>query len=493
MALYGGIELPDKPDPENVRRLDLLPIPMLRKMQINGFRIDPPHFAALSSRLNARMADLRADILNEIPAEALDRFLEVSGGFEDDNDESETVDNGPLNVESGAEIARLLYDIFHLERTVGVKVKKTKGGDRLSTGKKTLEQLKREHPVVPLILEYRENSKLESTYARSMVRRAKFHPKGKDCRECGRHHWSDEWRVHTKLLTTRTVTGRTASKEPNLGNIPARSALGREIRAGFIASEGHVIAQRDFAQIELRLGADRSGERNMLRIFERDGDIHTDTAMRAFGLTEDKIDKLLHRAPCKNVNFAVFYGITDEGLLDLMADTFSKSGTRMPEWMDKTWCQKFIELWFTLYPDMRAYLDEEESKARRYGIVWTAAGRVRRIPEVRSYHSYIQSAGVRQGCNHGIQGFSADIMKLAMGETEDRLNVLQDEYLVESAPLMTIYDELLIETPEDDGETIEALLGEVFENVLFCRESGRSLCRVPIKSDGKLMERWVKD
>ncbi len=456
-----------------------------------GWRIDPDHFRELSGRLTARMADLRADITNEIPAEALDRFLEVSGD-EDSGEDGTEAEQDPFNVESSAEIARLLYDVLRLDRTAGVKVKKTKGGDRLSTGKKTLEQLKREHPVVPLILEYRENSKLESTYARSMPRRARWHPKGKDCPECGRHHWTGEWRVHTQILTTRTATGRLASKNPNLQNIPARSELGREIRAGFIASEGHVIAQRDFAQVELRLGADRSGESNMLRIFADDGDIHMDTAMRAFNLPVEKLDKLMHRAPCKNVNFAVFYGITDEGLLDLMADTYSKSGVRMPEWMDKHWCAEFIEKWFTLYPGIRAFLDAEESKARRYGIVWTATGRVRRIPEVRSYHSHIQSAGVRQGCNHSIQGFSADLMRLAMGEVQERLDLLAT-YDIPGVPLMVVHDEMLIETPEDHGETISALLGECFEQVLFCRATGKNLCKVKIKSDGKLMDRWLKD
>lgn len=488
MSLYGSVELPDRPDPANVQKLDLLPIPMIRRMMRFGMRIDPEHFRALSAKLTNRMADLRCEILNEIPGEALDRFLELS----DDDETEDEVDQSPVNVESGADVADLLYRVLGLHETTGVKVKKTKGGERLSTGKKTLEQLKREHPVVPLILEYRENSKLESTYARSMPRKARLHPRGPDCPLCGRRHYSDEWRVHTQILTTRTATGRLASKSPNLQNIPARSELGREIRSGFIPSDGHVLCQRDFAQIELRLGADRSGESNMLRIFAEGGDIHTDTAMRAFNLPEDKIDKLAHRAPCKNVNFAVFYGITDEGLLDLMADTYSKSGARMPEWMDKHWCADFIDKWFRLYPEIRAFLDAEESKARRYGIVWTAFGRVRRIPEVHSYHSYVQSAGVRQGCNHSIQGFSADIMRLSMGELEDRLLALED-YGIESAPILSIHDELLIETPEDNGDTIEALLGEVLGNALLDRKTGKHLSKVPILSDGKILTRWTKD
>jgi DNA polymerase-1 len=496
MSLYAGIELPDKPSPENVRKLDLLPVPMLRRMMRFGMRIDVPHFADLSFRLGSTMDDLRCEIVNEIPPEALDRFMEAALPEEDSDSDDAPVTDDPFNVESSARVAELLYDVLGLHLTRGVKIKTTKGGN-LSTGKKGLEQLKREHPVVPLILQYRECSKLKSTYADSMPRHAKLHPHGPDCPLCGRHHWTDEWRVHTQLLTTRTATGRTASKNPNLGNIPARTKLGQEIRAGFRASEGCVIAQRDFSQIELRLGADRSGDENMLRIYLNDGDIHVDTAMRAFDRTEEEVStgqgKLLYRAPSKNVNFAVFYGITGSGLLDLMAATFATAGAPLPDYIDERWCDQFIAKWFSLYPGVRRYLQREEEKARRFGIVWTAAGRVRRIPEVRSFHSYIQEAGVRQGCNHGIQGYSADLMKLAMGEVEDRLGVLQDEYLIEAWPLMTIYDELLIETPEERGETIEALLEEVMDHCLDDRQTGERMCKVPIRSDGHCMLRWQKN
>jgi|WetSurMetagenome_2_1015567.scaffolds.fasta_scaffold01696_14 DNA polymerase I-like protein with 3'-5' exonuclease and polymerase domains len=812
MALYGGIELPNVPDPENIRKLDLIQLPMIRAMMRFGMRIDKPHFAELSSRLNVRMADLRCDILNEIPAHALDRFVAALDDGDEDS-ESEIADIVPpeFNVESSRKVAELLYDVLGLQHTKGVKVKKTKGGKRLSTGKKTLEQLKREHPVVPLILEYRECSKLGGTYAQSMPRKARFHPKGLDCPLCGRRHYSDEWRVHTQITTTRTATGRTASKNPNLANIPTRTKLGQEIRAGFIASDGCVIAQRDFAQIELRLGADRSGDANMLRIYKRDGDIHVDTAMRAFDKSEAEVStgpgKMLYRAPSKNVNFAVCiskgqpvltnrgcipiekvtpgmllwdgvgwvshsgvipkgirkvieyeglkatadhkvwvqdgrvlclaqavaercqlatggieetpvrytadqelalgqqshggysslhrlwqgghdssvqseegvdsalylseapeisgsckasslaiaplyshqttllestlrilgklrrpwhreqvqdigrvcslranqsaaqelqggghrknrqrwtlrarqsalgeeriqstehpkkclgglqgestnssgfalalnkglpgfssepdtyqefgggrrivainpyqdstqemetevydilnagprrrftvsgklvsncYGITGAGLLDLMGVTFATANLSLPDFMDEPWCARFIDKWFTLYPGMRRYLDDEESKARRFGIVWTAAGRVRRIPETQSCHSYIQEAGVRQGCNHSIQGYSADLMKLSMGESWERLEQMRHDYGILAWPEQTIYDELLIETAEDNGEAVEAMLEEVMDGVLIDKVTGVSYCQVPIRSDGKLLTRWTK-
>lgn len=491
MALYAGIELPDRPDPENVRKLDLLPVPMVRAIQRWGWRIDPDHFRELSGRLTARMADLRADITNEIPAEALDRILEADSDDGSDEDEPPAEGLG-FNIESSAKVAELLYTTLRLDRTSGVKVKKTKGGDRLSTGKKTLEQLKREHPVVPLILEYRENSKLESTYARALPRIARFHPKGKDCPECGRFHWTDEKRVHTQILSTRTPA-RFSSKNPNLQNIPIKGDLGKEIRAGFISSVGHRIAQRDWSQIELRLLADRSGDPVLVEVYRTDGDVHERTADGLFGDSEGSTDAVTRRISAKTANFSIVYGTTEVGLYEQLCDSFSRLKITFPDWLSEIGCKKLIEDWYGLYSGVRAYLDGEESKMRRWAIVWSAAGRVRRIPEVRSYHSHIQSAGVRSGCNHSIQGFAADLMKLAMGEIHERLVMLDRDYGIQAFPTMTIHDELLIEAPEDDVETIQALLGEIMDNVLFDKQSGKNLCKVPIRSDGKILERWTKN
>jgi DNA polymerase I-like protein with 3'-5' exonuclease and polymerase domains len=535
LALYGSILLPNRPDPANIQRLDVLPLPFIGKMMRYGMRIDVDHFRALEHSMSERMTQLRKDIVSVIPPDALERFMEVSSGWGDEDDASGTTDDfrnsdtedeaagagGPtlsdsfggsagkltgrpgstlnalpsdsaFNVESPKQLAELLYDVLGLQNR-GVQVKKTKSGDRLNTGKKTLEQLKREHPVVPLILQYRENSKLKGTYAVSLPKRAKLHPKGPNCPLCGRKHYTDEMRVHSQVLTTRTATGRTASKNPNLANIPARSKLGGEIRAGFIASEGCVIAQRDFSQIELRLLADQSGDPRMIAIYLEDGDIHIVTAMGTFNITDPaKVDKLLHRAPSKNTNFAVGYGITGAGLLDLMAVTFATAGQQMPDYMTEQWCEEFIAKWFALYAGVKRFLDREEEVIRRHAISWTPLGRVRRIPEVRSCHEWIQEAGVRQGRNHKIQGYSADLMKLAMGEADERLAELL-EYGIDAWPLMTIYDELLIETPEDHGDVLEYMLEDVMDNVLVDKQTGKLCCKVPIKSDGKIMQRWTKE
>ena len=488
VSLYGGIKLPDRPDPVNIQKLDLLQLPMIRDIVRYGFRIDPEHFRSLSSRLCARMAELRRDITSEIPAASLDRFIDLTDEDTDDDPDSPPPE---FKVESSKQVAELLYEVLRLDQTEKVKIKKTKSGDRLSTGKKTLEQLKRAHPIVRMILEYREASKLDGTYARTMPRHAKFHPRGPDCPLCRRRHYTDELRVHTQLMTTRAVTGRICSKSPNLANIPTRSKLGQEIRAGFVASDGHTLAQRDFAQIELRLMADASGDEVMLQVYRDDGDIHLETAMRTFNLPADRIDKLLHRAPSKNTNFAVCYGITGPGLLDLMASTFSTAEQPMPDFMTEHWCDGFIQNWFGVFKGVRRHLDREEEKARRFACVWTKCGRVRCIPNVRSTHSYVQEAGVREGNNHSIQGFSADLMKLAMAELHDRLRDLST-YGIEGYPVMTIYDELIVETPEEHGETIESAMEEVMDNVLVDKSTGILQSKVPIKSDGHLMQRWIK-
>jgi len=518
MSLFGGVELPNRPDPDNIRKLDLLPIPMIVKMQRYGMMIDKDHFEDLSLTLNTRMAELRRDITSQIPAESLDRFCDVLDATDeaDDNDAELLVEGvrREFAVDSSKQIAELLYDVLQLHLSTTAKIKKTKGGDRLSTGKKTLEQLKRDHPVVPMFLEYRECSKLDGTYARTMPRKARFHPGGDDCPVCGRFHYQDQWRVHTRIKTTRAVTGRTASDSPNLANIPARSKLGGRIRAGFVAPYGFVMAQRDLSQIELRLMADRSGDPTMIDIYMKDGDIHIATAAGTFGLNyndlmamlgrkdaglltpEEKVywDEfaLYKRAPSKSTNFAVVYLITGLGLLDLMSVTFSSANMPMPSYMDEDWCNAFIDKWFGLYDQVQKYLNAEEEKIRRFGIAWTPCGRVRRIPEVRSCHRYIQEAGLRQGCNHGIQGYSAEVMKLIMGEVNYRLEILEKEYNIPSYPLQTIYDELLIESEEDHGELIQCIMAEVMDNVLTDKQTGINMCRVPIKSEGKIMSAWVK-
>lgn len=502
MSLYGGIALPGCPDYENVRKLDQLPIPMIRRMMRLGVGLDIPYCHGLTSMLEKDMSELRVDIACEIPPDRLDEFVSKSFSI-DDSTQAAVASRvlgpeagfsywSPINVESGDQIARLFYDVLNIGKNL--QLKKTKGGDRISTGKKQLELLKKEHPVVELVLRYRERSKLRNTYTLKLPKIAVFHPRGKCCPVCELPHIADSWRVHTEILTTRTDTGRLASKNPNLQNIPARTELGRLVRQAFIPTPGHVLVACDYAQIELRLLAHCSQDPVMIQAF-RDGlDIHLVTAMHAFGITNPlKVDKLLHRAPCKNVNFGIVYGLTESGLYDLMAITYATAGRPLPPEITPGWCGEFIRDWFGVYREVEPYMEKQYYRARRYGCTWTEFGRTRLVPEVKSVHKWIQSAGLRQAGNAPIQGTAADVMKVGMARVDNEVLVPLYEQGVWAWPLLPIHDELLSEVEEDYAEYVLERKGEEMGLSMTNEQTGRDLCRVPICSDGKVMDRWRKE
>lgn len=475
--LFGGISLPGHPDPENIRCLDTQIVRQISLMERKGIAIDVPMLQSLSSTLGIRMAELRRDIVEYIPADKLEAF--TSDG-----------DAISFNVESPQQLGELLFT--HLGVGRGKRLKTTKSGDRISTGKKQLETLKRDHPVIPLILQYRECSKLKSTYTDALPTLAKLHNKG-DCRICGYKHSEDHPRIHTSILTTRTDTGRLASKRPNLQNIPARTKLGREVRKAFIAERGKLLVGYDYAQIELRLLAHAAQESNMMRIFQEGGDIHLDTAMRAFEITDpSKVDKMLHRAPCKNVNFGVAYGLGAPGLYDLMAVTYAVAEVPLPAWLDVEWCENFILKWFDLYPDAKEYFDLQHYRARRYGITWCMFGGVRRIPEVRSVHERVVQAGLRQAGNNPIQRGAAGVFKLGMIRTQAMFDRLEADHGIRVDPLLPIHDELIVEVDEEWAEEVGVWQGHEMAEALRDMESGEYCCRVPIGVDGKTSERWEK-
>lgn len=504
MSLYGNVNLVGRPDLANIQKLDLLPIPMIRRMERYGIAIDIPYFADLTDRLEREMNVLKADIADCIPPDRLDDFLDKSDSIED---------WCPINVESGAQLAELLFDMLEVGR--GKQLKTTKSGDRLSTGKKQLEILKKDHPVIPLILQYRERSKMRNTYTIKMPKVAKFHPAGTCCPVCELSHKVDTWRVHTTLTTTRTDTGRLASKNPALQNLPARTELGRLVRAGFIASPGYVLVTRDYAQIELRLLAHCANDAIMQEIFRTGGDIHIATACSAFDLdyayymllsgkksagtlTPDEKKLwgdfgLQKRAPCKNVNFGIVYGLTETGLYDQMALTYATAGLPLPDYITVEWCKQFIQTWFGIYNDVEPYMSTQSYRARRYKMVWEQLGRIRRVPEVSSVHSWIRSAGLRQAGNMPIQSLAAGVMKIGMARVED--NVLLP-WLADGVwcwPLLPVHDELVIEAEEDYAEGLGELIGDELNLSMTDTKTGRNLCSVPIKSDGKVMARWQKD
>lgn len=478
MSLFGHIELPGAPDLENVRKLDVLPIPMIRRMSRLGIAIDPDYFDCLTDQFSMEMDRLEKDISSYVPAWALGQFCSSADAVE------ALEGDASINANSAEQIAKLLFDVLKVGRDK--KLKTTAGGKRLSTGKKQLELVRLEHPVVPLILDYRERSKLISTYTRTLPRIARFHPHGSDCPVCGLTHLAPSWRVHTEFTSTRADTGRFSSKNPNLQNIPARTTLGELVKAGFLAGEGMRLVSCDFSQIELRCLAHLAEAHSMIQVYLDRGDIHDNTGRKVFGLPADvKPDKLKHRMASKRTNFGIQNGTTEKGLYLQLVMDYGTSGLTVPDWLTEEWCKWFIEQWLATYPEVPAYFDLQYYRARRYGMIWDAFGRVKLIPEVRSTHSWIRSSGLRQAQNMPVTSTAAGQMKLAMAEAEQTLMELVDAG-VWVWPLLTVHDQLMVETEEDAAEEVGEQISNVFAGVM------RDQFRVPIEADAEILQRWQK-
>lgn len=482
MPLFGGVTLPGKPDLDNVRLLDRLPIPTIMRMERTGIAIDIDYVKDIESMFDGEMRELEKDISYYIPREELFRFSST------ELDEDDSIE---INADSSEQISDLLFNVLRIGKDK--KLKSTKAGKRISVDKKQLEGLKYEHPVIPKILAYRQRSKLKSTYCKGLIKAARYHPRGRNCPECGMYHNTSHYRVHTELPTTSTDTGRLASRRPNLQNIPIRSYLGALVRRAFIATPGRKLISTDFSQIELRDLAHCANCESMIEVYLNDGDIHEQTCIDCFGVTKDKIDKVSHRIPSKTANFLTSYGGSGKALVVQLMLAFSNlidegKLSAIPSWLSEDWCNVFIEKWFNVRPEVKEYMDLQTYRARHYRLVWSLTGRVRLVNEVCSCHSWIRAAGCRQAGNHPIQELAAAQMKLVMGET--------NELFPEGGscwPLLSIHDQLIFEEDEDKAEDSNELIGAVFDSVMIDKDTGEDLSRVPIKSDGEVMDRWEKE
>ena len=491
MSLYGGVELVGRPDLENVRKLDLLPLPQIARMERVGIGIDLDYLARVGSDFDSLMAKYQREISNYIPQEALDQF--VSGDLDEDGESSIEI-----NANSAQQIRQLLFSLLNISSE---GLKQTDAG-LVSTGKKNLEMRRSDHEVVPLVLAYREVSKLKS-FCKSLPKFAKFHNQG-ECLVCERHHANAHHRLHGQILTTRAETGRLSMKKPNLQQIPKRSKLGRRIRAAFIAPPGRRLVSVDFSQMELRDLAHLANASSMIQVYWDNQDIHTFTACRAFGKDYDHYADLAFREqsltgtekldwedfaanmrlPSKNLNFMIVYGASWKGLQAQLA----LSGI----YWDEATCKDFIQRWFGLYPEVNDYLNTQEYRARRYGCVWTPCGRIRLVPEIRSCHPYKRSEGVRQAGNMPVQGANAEQTKLVMGELEEEYEHMRAAGIDVEA-LLPIHDEIISETDEEQAEVIgDSIIAPVFRNVMVDKQTGENLWRVPINADAKVSERWAK-
>ncbi|MGI5933819.1 MAG: DNA polymerase I [Lawsonibacter sp.] len=328
-----------------------------------------------------------------------------------------------FNINSTQQLGQVLFERLGLP-----PVKKTKTG--WSTNAEVLEKLRGQHPIIEEILEYRQLTKLKSTYADGL---------GKVIAPDGR--------IHTSFQNTVTATGRLSSTEPNLQNIPVRTELGAELRKMFVAPAGKVLVDADYSQIELRLLAHIAGDQAMIDGFRSGEDIHTITAAQVFGVARSEVTPLMRRS-AKAVNFGIVYGISPFSLSRDIGVTVAEA-------------KEYMEKYFAHYAGVRAYMDAVVEQAKEQGFVSTLYGRRRWVPELKSSNFNTRSFGERVALNAPIQGTAADIIKLAMIRVRDRLKAEG----LEGRLVLQVHDELIVECPESEAEAVCKLVEEEMEGV----------------------------
>lgn len=382
-------------------------VPVLVDMERAGMLVDPARLAAMSDKLSGQIDELA------------DRIRALAG------DET-------FNIGSPMQLSHVLFDVMGLP-TKGLK--KTQRG-YYSTNAKVLEDLARDHEVVRLILEWREKSKIKSTYLDTLGPLA--------------GQYGDR-RVHTTYNQTITATGRLSSSNPNLQNIPTRSELGHTVKTAFSAGEGKVFLAVDYSQIELRLLAHLSADEHLVAAFNEGEDFHAETAARVFGVPVSEVTREL-RSRAKAVNFGIVYGQQAYGLSQSLDIPMAEA-------------REMIEAYFRAYPGVRTYLDRTVAEAKARGYAETMFGRRRPIPEFKMRNPAQRAFGERTAMNHPMQGSAADIIKIAMARVARRL---RDEGFA-ARMILQVHDELDFECPEDEVERLTAMVREEMEGVVSLR------------------------
>jgi len=329
-----------------------------------------------------------------------------------------------FNINSSKQLGTILFDKLGLP-----PVSKTKSG--YSTNIEVLEKLQGKHPIIEDIINYRQLTKLKSTYADGLLKEIR-----------------DDGRIHTRFHMTVTATGRLSSTEPNLQNIPVRTQLGEEFRKMFIAPDGQLLVDADYSQIELRLLAHISDDKTMLDYFAKGMDIHRATAAQVFGVASEDVTSV-QRSRAKAVNFGIVYGISDFSLAQDIKVTRSEA-------------KQYIESYLDTFSGVKAYMNDIVAQAKNDGFVSTVFGRRRYLPELSSKNFNLRSFAERVALNMPIQGTAADIMKLAMINVSRRFRAEG----MNARLILQIHDELIAQCPEDEAEKAKAILTEEMENVV---------------------------
>lgn len=380
-------------------------VPVLAKMERAGMLVDPDRLHSLSEGLATQIAEVERNI------------RDLAG------DET-------FNIGSPMQLSHVLFDVMGLP-TKGLK--KTKRG-YYSTNAKVLSDLARDHEIVRLILDWREKSKIKSTYLDTLgpLRRG-------------------DGRVHTTYNQTITATGRLSSSDPNLQNIPTRSELGRTVKTAFSAGEGSVFLAVDYSQIELRLLAHLSGDEHLVRAFNEGEDFHAETAARVFGVPVSEVTPDL-RSRAKAVNFGIVYGQQAYGLSQSLHISMAEA-------------RDMIDRYYEAYPGVRTFLDNVVARAKQTGYAETMYGRRRHIPELKAKNPQLRGFGERTAMNHPMQGTAADIIKIAMARVSRRLE--EEDFAAHM--ILQVHDELDFECPIDEAERLTAMVQDVMEHVVDLR------------------------
>ena len=380
-------------------------VPVLAKMERAGMLVDPDRLHSLSEGLATQISEVERSI------------RDLAG------DET-------FNIGSPMQLSHVLFDVMGLP-TRGLK--KTKRG-YYSTNAKVLSDLARDHEIVRLILDWREKSKIKSTYLDTLgpLRRG-------------------DGRVHTTYNQTITATGRLSSSDPNLQNIPTRSELGRTVKTAFSAGEGSVFLAVDYSQIELRLLAHLSGDEHLVRAFNEGEDFHAETAARVFGVPVSEVTPDL-RSRAKAVNFGIVYGQQAYGLSQSLHISMAEA-------------RDMIDRYYEAYPGVRTFLDNVVARAKQTGYAETMYGRRRHIPELKAKNPQLRGFGERTAMNHPMQGTAADIIKIAMARVSRRL----EEEGFAARMILQVHDELDFECPVSEVERLTAMVRDVMEHVVDLR------------------------
>ncbi|MCB9815429.1 hypothetical protein H6785_02550 [Candidatus Nomurabacteria bacterium] len=400
-------------------------IEVLAEMKKKGMALDVPYLKSLSKKLHTELTKLENSIYKQ-------------AGLE-------------FNLNSPKQLGEVLFD------TLGLKpknAKKTAGGQR-STKESELEKLREEHPIITEILRYRELQKLVSTYIDSLPETV-----GKD------------GRVHSTLLQTGAATGRMASKDPNLQNIPIRTEEGRQVRGAFISEKGYQLVAIDYSQIELRIAAIMSEDPKMMEIFKKGEDVHTGVAVRVFGVKPEEVTADMRRK-AKVINFGILYGMGVNALRQNLGDDTPRQEA-----------QEFLNAYFQTFTRLAEYLEETKSSARQTGFTETLIGRRRYFPGITSSVPFIRAQAERMAINAPIQGTAADCMRIAMIRVHQYIESLKKPDEVKM--LMQVHDELLFEIKDSELKNIVPELVKIMEGALTENESKG----VPLIAEVKFGKNW---